>query len=140
MTINSSAFFLDSAGLFLMMMMRRFLSVVVVSLLLLYGPLFSLSCHTVHLHNGLVLDVSWGGEGGASSVVLSTASSSGFSPNYTLLNLFLNTFTAIFLDSAHMFLVAARAAVSSVMLSTAGSSSALSSIQASLHFHFIVHK
>jgi hypothetical protein len=93
LSMNTST---DSAGLFLMMMM-------------------SLSSHNVHLHGGLVLDVlvggegGEGGEGGASSVLLSTASSSGLSPNYTLSNLFLNTFTAIFLDSARVFLVAAMA-------------------------------
>ena len=156
--MNSTPIFLDSPDLFLMVMMRWFRSVVVASLLLLYVALFSLSSHTVHLHGGLVLDVSWGGEGSASSVVLSTASSSGFSPNYTLSNLFLNTFTAIFLDTAQVFLVAARAvaaASSSTWLARAlaaastssllakalasGSSSALSLIQASLHFHFRVH-
>jgi hypothetical protein len=53
--MNSTAIFLDSAGLFLMMVMRRFLSVVVVSLLLLHVALFSHSSHSVHLHGGLVL-------------------------------------------------------------------------------------
>jgi hypothetical protein len=107
--VNSTAILLDSAGLFLMVMMRRFLSVVVVSFLLLYVALFSFSSHNVHLHGGLVLDDLGGGDGGASSVVLSTASSSDFSPDYTWSTLFLITFTAIFLDTARVFLVAARA-------------------------------
>ena len=59
----------------------------------LYVALFSFSSHHVHLHGGLVLDDLGGGEGGASSVVLSTASSSDFSPDYTLPTLFLTTFT-----------------------------------------------
>jgi hypothetical protein len=113
MMMNSSAIFLDSAGLFLMVMKRWFLSVVVVSFLLLYVALFSFSSHNVYLHSELVPDNLGGSEGGASSIVLSTASSSDFSPTYTLSNLSLNTFTAIFLGTARVFLVAARAVASS---------------------------
>jgi hypothetical protein len=100
-----------------MVMMRGFRSVVVVSLLLLYVALFSFSSHHVHLHGGLVLDDLGGGEGGASSVVLSTASSSDFSPDYTLSTLFLNTFKVIYLDTARVFLVAAMALAASSSLS-----------------------
>jgi hypothetical protein len=96
---------LDSARVFLVVMMRRLLSVVVVSFLLLYVTLFSFGSHNVHLHGGLVLDDLGGGKGGASSVVLSTASSSDFSPDYTWSTLFLITFTAIFLVAANELLV-----------------------------------
>jgi hypothetical protein len=113
MMLNSSAIFLDSADLFLMVMMRWFLSVVVVSLLLLYVALFSFSSQNVHLHGGLVLDNLGGGKGSASSVVLFTASSSDFSPDCNLSNLFLNTFTAIFLVAARAVAARAVAAASS---------------------------
>ena len=64
---NSTAIFLDSAGLFLLMMMMRVLSVVVVSFLLLYVELLELvPCK--HLVS-LVLGGLEGGEGGVSSVL-----------------------------------------------------------------------
>jgi hypothetical protein len=82
--MNSMAIFLDSAGLFLMMMIGQVLSVVVFSLLLLYVELLELfpGNHLV----SLVLDGLEGGEGGASSLLLSTASSSVLSLNDTLAN------------------------------------------------------
>jgi hypothetical protein len=95
---NSTAIFLDSAGLFLMMMMMKVVSVVVSSVLLLYVELLKLSPGN-HLVS-LVLDGLEGGEGGASSLLLSTASSSVLSLNDTLANLFLYTYMAIFLVAA----------------------------------------
>ena len=81
--VNSTAIFLDSAGLFLMMMMVRVLGVVVVSVLLLYVELLELVPRNhlvslVLLHGDLlrlgvlVLGVLGGGDGGASSLLLST--------------------------------------------------------------------
>jgi hypothetical protein len=71
--VNSTAIFLDTAGLFLMMMVMRVLSIVVFSVLLVHVELLSLGSHFVHLHGDLlrlgvlVLDVHGGGEGSASS-------------------------------------------------------------------------
>ena len=62
-------------------------------------------------HGVLVLGILGGSEGGTSSFLLSTASSSDLSLDDPLANFFLYTFTSIFLDSACVFLVAARAAV-----------------------------
>ena len=96
-------------------------SVFVVSVLLLHVELLGLvPCKhlvkLVFLHGDplrlgvLVLGVLGADEGGASSFLLSTSVLSVLSLDDTLSNLFLYTFTAIFVDSACVFLVAARAA------------------------------
>jgi hypothetical protein len=103
------------------MIMMRVSSVVVVSLPLHHVELLKLvPCkHLVKLgllHGGLlrfgvlVLGVLGGVEGGASSFPLSTSVLSVLSLDYTLSNFFLYTFTGIFLDSACVFLMAARVA------------------------------
>jgi hypothetical protein len=95
-------------------------------LVLLHGDLLR--------HSVLVLGVLRGSEGGTSSVLLSTTSSSDLSLDGTLVNFFLDTFTSIFLDSACVFLVAAVAFLARAAFPTASSSSTLSSTQVSLHF------
>jgi hypothetical protein len=90
-------------------------------------------------HSVLVLGVLRGSEGGASSVLPSTTSSSDLSLDGTLANFFLDTFTSIFLDSACVFLVAAAraaflAAAARAAFPTASSLSNLSSTQVSLYF------
>jgi hypothetical protein len=91
-----TAIFLDSAWMFLTLLSMFWsgLSVGVSCFLLICVYLLSLSLHDEHL-NSLVLDVLGGGEGCVSSAMLSTASSSDSSLDYT--------FTEIFLDSACLF-------------------------------------
>ena len=92
--MNSTAIFLDSAGLFLIMIAMRVLSGVVFSVLL-HGNLLR--------HSVLVLGGLGDSEGGASSFLLSTASSSDLSLDDILAKVFLYTFTSISLDSACVF-------------------------------------